>query len=439
MPEVEHDRQGRVGAASDRASRGRSPTAAPARCPAYGPTAASSPRWARVAADDERPALLVLGAVGAPPGVEDALDDGRRPAAGRRTGGRLGATRSHPRPDPRSGIGAHQPRPGSSAPASDSRAGTPRRAGQRDLHQGPQAARIGVDGREAVLQRRHRCGGSRGRDRRGLVGRQRPAERRGKEAGDRGAVGRDLVQPRVLAVRRRQGLDRSGVARRRPARDARPRPGAPGGWPARRRRRRRGRAGSARGSARWRVVALTSRTRGRAARGRRAWSARRADRRSGRGWAGGRGGTSGGSAGSGSAGAGGRDDRRDALVGGAGQDRPDRAHRVADDRAAGDLGPGEQGVERGQRVEPELAGADGQRLGRVRAVAADVDGQAVEAGGVQEDRVGQRPVAGRLPAVDQRDARTGRAVAGRDEPGRQVEVARADEPSSRTAGRGPPA
>ena len=89
----------------------------------------------------------------------------------------------------------------------------------------------------------------------------------------------------------------------------------------------------------------------------------------------------------------------------------------------GDLRPGEQGVERRQRVEAELAGADGQRLGRVRAVAADVDGQAVEARGVQEDRVGQGPVAGRLPAVDQGHARAALAAAGRDEPGRQLDVA----------------
>ena len=54
---------------------------------------------------------------------------------------------------------------------------------------------------------------------------------------------------------------------------------------------------------------------------------------------------------------------------------------------------------------PELAGAERQRLGRVGAVAADVEGQAVEPGGVEEDGHRQRPVAGRLPAVDEGDAR----------------------------------
>ena len=37
-------------------------------------------------------------------------------------------------------------------------------------------------------------------------------------------------------------------------------------------------------------------------------------------------------------------------------------------------------------------------------MAADVDGEAVESGGMQEDGVRQRPVAGRFPAVDERDA-----------------------------------
>ena len=100
---------------------------------------------------------------------------------------------------------------------------------------------------------------------------------------------------------------------------------------------------------------------------------------------------------------------------------------MADDGAARDLVASEQGVERGQRVEPELAGADGQRLGRVGAVAADVDGQAVEAGSVQEDGLGQGPVARRLPAVDERDARPRRATAGGDEPRRQCDVAGADD------------
>ncbi len=100
----------------------------------------------------------------------------------------------------------------------------------------------------------------------------------------------------------------------------------------------------------------------------------------------------------------GRDDGGDARVGGAGQDRPDRPHRVAGDRAARHLGTGEQRLERRQRIEPELAGAQRQFLGGIRTVAADVDRQAVEAGRMQEQRERQRPVAGRLPAVDEHDA-----------------------------------
>ena len=43
----------------------------------------------------------------------------------------------------------------------------------------------------------------------------------------------------------------------------------------------------------------------------------------------------------------------------------------------------------------------------------------MEAGRVEEDRVRQGPVAGRLPAVDEDDARARRAAPGRDEPGRE--------------------
>ena len=67
-----------------------------------------------------------------------------------------------------------------------------------------------------------------------------------------------------------------------------------------------------------------------------------------------------------------------------------------------------------ERVAPELAAAQRQGLGRVRPVAADVEGQAVEAGGVQEHGHRQGPVARRLPAVDEDDAR---ARAGRRGPG----------------------
>ncbi len=62
-------------------------------------------------------------------------------------------------------------------------------------------------------------------------------------------------------------------------------------------------------------------------------------------------------------------------------------------------------AERGQRVGTEFAGAERQLLGRVRAVAADIEGQAVETGGVEEDGHRQRPVASRFPAVDEHDTR----------------------------------
>ena len=116
------------------------------------------------------------------------------------------------------------------------------------------------------------------------------------------------------------------------------------------------------------------------------------------------------------------DQDRGAWVGGRGEDRPDAAHRVTDDAAGRDLGPGEQGVERGQRVEPELTRADRQRLRRVGAVAADIEGQAVVAGRVQEDGHRQRPVAGGFPAVHEHDPGPGRPATSRDEPGRQIQV-----------------
>jgi hypothetical protein len=59
------------------------------------------------------------------------------------------------------------------------------------------------------------------------------------------------------------------------------------------------------------------------------------------------------------------------------------------ERPARDLRAGHERVEGGEGVQPELPGADRQRLGRVSPVTADVDGQAVEAGSVQEDRVRQ--------------------------------------------------
>ena len=120
------------------------------------------------------------------------------------------------------------------------------------------------------------------------------------------------------------------------------------------------------------------------------------------------------------------DDRGHPRIRGPGEDGPDRAHRMPDHRADRHLRAGHQRLERRGRVEPELAGAHRQGLGGIGAMAADVDGQAVEPGGVEEQRVRQGPVARRLPAVDERHARTRLPAAGRDEPGRQVEIPGAD-------------
>jgi hypothetical protein len=119
-------------------------------------------------------------------------------------------------------------------------------------------------------------------------------------------------------------------------------------------------------------------------------------------------------------GGGGRHEGRHARVGSRGEDGPDAAHRVAGDRSGGHLGPGKERLERRQRVGPELACADGQLLGRVRPVAADVDREDVEARRDQEVRHRQRPVATRFPAVDEDDPRSRLAVAGGDEPRRQL-------------------
>ena len=84
---------------------------------------------------------------------------------------------------------------------------------------------------------------------------------------------------------------------------------------------------------------------------------------------------------------------------------------------------------------PELAGGDRQRLGRVRAVAADVDGEAVEPRGVEELDHRQEPVAGRLPAVDEGDARARARRPGRDEPAGQGQPVRDGTATSSKAAR----
>ena len=75
----------------------------------------------------------------------------------------------------------------------------------------------------------------------------------------------------------------------------------------------------------------------------------------------------------------------------------------------------------------ELTAADRQQLRLVGSVAADVEQEAVEAGRVEEVRHRQRPVAGRLPAVDQDHAGAGRPLPRRNEPCRQVEAINRDD------------
>ena len=122
-----------------------------------------------------------------------------------------------------------------------------------------------------------------------------------------------------------------------------------------------------------------------------------------------------------------RDDGSDPRVRGGRQDRADAAHRMADDRPDADLGLLDQRVEGGQRILPELAGGQWQLLGRVLAVAADVEGQAVEPGRVEEHGEGQRAIARRFPAVDEDDARAALTASGRDEPRRQGDAVGFDE------------
>jgi hypothetical protein len=88
------------------------------------------------------------------------------------------------------------------------------------------------------------------------------------------------------------------------------------------------------------------------------------------------------------------------------------------DGADGHFGPGDERLERGQRVEPELPGADRQRFRWVGAVPSDIDGQAVEPGRMEEHDIRQGPVARRFPAMHERHPRPGSSSTCRDEPGR---------------------
>ncbi len=369
-----------------------------------------------VAADDERPALRVLRAVRPPAGAQDALEVGRvERAILERTDG---ATARDRRPDRVVGHRAIV-RGG----AERRGVGCPRRPGQRHLGERAEAARRGRHGIELRFAVGDALGVGRGGDPAGLrPGPSGPPRACGEEPRDGPAIARVLVQPRVLAAGHDHRFDRGRVRVAGASSADRRLPGVPCGLPGRRCPRRRGPA----------APAPVARDRRRRAHLRDAMAARpQVDP----------GGQPGERVGDrvgdrqlreaerlarepqGVGGRRGRDDGRHPRVGGTGEDRPDRAHRVAGDGTDRDLRASEERLERGERVQPELPGADRQRLGRVGAVTADIDRQAVEPGGVEEDRVGEGPVAGRFPAVDERDTRTWRTAACGDEPGRQLQQA----------------
>ena len=311
------------------------------------------------------------------------------------------------------------------------------RAGERPIsRQRPEAARLALDrGRSGA-----RRSGRRERPRRpprasaASSGAYGPPSVAGEERGDGPAVLR-RTRTASSAGRPRRPATRPAA---RPA--ARP-PASRSRWPAGRRRRRvpwmRRIGRSMRPRAR-RSRRRSRRRGGRAAGGRRASSARRAaqaiesgdrqpgeaERLAGQALRLGRGGR--------------RDDgARRAGRRRRGQDRPDRAHRVAGDRPDRDLRPGDQRLERGERVGPELAGADRQRLRRVRAVAADVDRR----GSGSRRRGGTRPSAGVRSRADSQPWTSatpgpGAPSAGRDEPARQASARRTRaRRRPRTAGR----
>ena len=303
--------------------------------------------------------------------------------------------------------------------------GSPRRPGQRDGRQRAQPARHVLDGLELGLGVGDPFGRRRGGEVAGRLRVERPAQRARQERGDRPSIARVLVQPRVLAARDDQRLERRRIRLADPGR------ASGGGQPremadrddgvlvAVRQQDRPLVPGERRAGADL-VDVVAARTQ---VDPRREPGQRVGDRvgqrqpgeiegqpreavRAGR--------------------AGGRNERGDPRVGGRRQDRPDAAHRMADDPADRHLGLLDQRAERRQRIVAELAGAERQVLGRVGAVAAHVEGQAVEPGRMEEHGQRQRPVARRLPAVDEHDARPPGAAAGGDEPGREGDAVGVD-------------
>ena len=237
--------------------------------------------------------------------------------------------------------------------------------GRRDPGERPEAARLLLD----LRRRADRVGHPASIDRLGACGRllwcQRSPEDASEERGHGPAIDRELVEPRVLAA-----LDLGDSIGCRAAR--RLGPAASGAWPVRPRPHCHERGGSERRSGGAPRTPRCRRRDGRVAGDTPGSSARRADRRSRRGTGDGRAGTSGGSGAMGRP-VRGRDDGGDARLGSSGEDRPDRAHRVTEDRAVRHLGPGTKASKVASGVGAELAGADRQRLGRVGAVPADVD------------------------------------------------------------------
>jgi hypothetical protein len=100
-------------------------------------------------------------------------------------------------------------------------------------------------------------------------------------------------------------------------------------------------------------------------------------------------------------------DGRDGRFARGGDDRARGAHRVPENAHGRNLGPGRKPADGGDGVVGELRNVDRQSLGRAVAVAAHVEHEAVEAGGVQVSDMGESAAAVRFPAMDDDDPGTG--------------------------------
>ena len=394
-----------------------------------------------IAADDEVPALEVLRAAGAPAGVGGS-GRGAPASSGRSANCRTARFVEIACQTDIVGVVAHDRRAlGRGGRRHVGAVAAPRRGGPRGLgtasrRERPEAARLALDRGERLLGGRGAAGAGRPRPGRPpRPARSGPPSARARNAATVRRYSLELVQPAVLAA-----LDDRATRRAGPAPAARGQRAARGGPAGRRRRRRRGRAGSGRSWAVSEAAALTeSRPGGRAAGGRRASSARRAARRSAPGSAGGRGGTSGGSGGT---------------------DRPAPTSRRRRRRVAR---PRRRGSPRSPPIEwPEIAPTvtSGRAISASNAASASAPNSPALTGSVsagfapwpRTSTVRQwKPAAWRNWAIGSVRSRAdsqpwtratpgpGRAVAGRDEPGRQASSSRATARSTpRTAGRGRP-